>query len=61
MRIMSRSVAAGKRRHRARHRIVLLLEEDRDVLRLNLSKQCGLPSSEGLDNILKSATVASAA
>jgi hypothetical protein len=40
VRIMGCAVAAGKRRHRARHRIVLLFEEDRDVVRLNLSKLC---------------------
>jgi hypothetical protein len=40
MHIMRRAVAAGERRHGTRHRIVLLLEEDRDVLRLNLAKRC---------------------
>jgi hypothetical protein len=44
MRVVGRAVAGGERRHCARHWIVLLLEEDRDVVRLNLSKQCALPS-----------------
>src|SRR5262249_13459775 len=34
---------AGERRHGACHRIILLLEEDRDVLRLNLSKHLRPP------------------
>src|SRR5262249_38684 len=43
MRVVGRAVAAGERRHGACPRIILLPDEARDVLRLNLSKHLRPP------------------